>query len=519
MEHDWSLQRRDVLRAGVGATTLAALGSTASASETTDASYAPRGQIDVEGAAEVVVTPDGDAAFVAVGSGFVSVDVSDPVNPSVVGSAADLEGPDGDPVRQVLDVKYDDGQLLVPTAAQGASPRGFYLFDVSDPANPTRVGDWFPTPDHGNHNAALRDGVAYLTGGLVVDVVDVSGDSFERLAQWEPGDWNDDWSMLPNTVLHDLSVQGDRAYCAYWDAGVFVLDVSDPANPSFVARAGEYSLEEIEELSRQAYLEPGGNAHYVTVNEDATVLAEGGESWDLDAEDDTGGPSGITFYDISDETNPERVGYVDPPVSASNAYQGGTWTTSHNFELANDRLYASWYQGGVTVHDVSDPANPERVAWWAAPNDRAFWTAQVAVPGEFFVASSRGGGGMTGNIRDGLLTFPDAAGEMADAPAGVAWSEDALANQQPATTTADVETTQSTTAATTEETAAGTTEETAAGGSMDSTTSGDEASGDDSTTTGDDGSGSTPGFGVVAALAGLGVGASRLLRGRGDDDA
>jgi len=506
MEGDWSLRRRDVLRAGAGATAAAAFGSAASASESaTDAAYAPRGQVDVEGAAEVVVTPAGDTAFVAVGSGFVSVDVSDPAAPSVIGTAADLQSPDGERVRQVLDVKYDDGRLLVPTAAQGGGPRGFYLYDVTDPASPTQVGDWFPTPEHGNHNAVLHDGVAYLTGGYVLDVIDVSGESFERLGQWRPGDWNEEWSQLPNTVLHDLYVQGDRAYCAYWDAGAFVLDVSDPANPSFVGRAGEYSLEEIQELSRQAYLEPGGNAHYVTVNEDATLLAEGGESWDLDGADDAGGPSGITFYDVSDETSPERVGHVDPPVSTSNAYQGGTWTTSHNFELANDRLYASWYQGGVTVHDVSDPANPERVAWWAAPSDRAFWTARLATPGEFFVASSHAGAGMSGNVRGGLLTFPDAPGEMEEAPTGVAWSEEALASQQRATTTDAAGTTASTTARAT--TTAPTEEPTD-----------DETSGATSETT-EASSGSTPGFGVLAALAGLGVGASRLLRGRGDDDA
>jgi hypothetical protein len=514
MERDWSLQRRDVLRAGVGATTVAALGSAASASgTTTDAAYAPRGQVDIEGAAEVVTTPDGDTAFVAVGSGFVSVDVSDPASPSVIGSAAGLESPDGEGVREVLDVKYDDGRVLVPTGAQGGGPLGCYLYDVTDPANPTQVGDWFDT-GHGNHNAVLLDGVAYLTNGPVLDVVDVSGASFERLGQWRPGDWNEDWSRLPNTVLHDLSVQGNRAYCAYWDAGVFVLDVSDPANPAFVARAGEYSLEEIRDLSRQAYLEPGGNAHYVTVNEDATVLAEGGESWDLDAEDDTGGPSGITFYDVSDETSPERIGHVDPPVSISNAYQGGTWTTSHNFELANDRLYASWYQGGVTVHDVSNPAEPERLAWWAAPSDRAFWTAQLAVPGEFFLASSHAGGAMSGNVQAGLLTFPDAAGEMDEAPAGVAWAEEELTNQQPATTTSGTATTGSATATTaatggTRTTQSGTVETATSEvrTSQTRTTLSETPSAD----------GSTPGFGVVAALAGLGAGASRLLRGRDDD--
>jgi hypothetical protein len=522
MEHDpWSLQRRDVLRAGASATALASLGTTAGAArpgavdagetdatpQASTAAYAPRGQVDIDGAAEAVVTPDGETAFVAVGSGFVSVDVSDPANPTVVGEAAGLQSPDGEDVREVLDVKYDDGQLLVPTAAQGGGPRGFYLYDVSDPANPTQVGDWFARPENGIHNSALVDGVAYLTTGfaLEVDIVDVSGDSFERLATWEPGDWNEDWARPRNAPLHDLYVQDGVAYCAYWDAGVFLVDVSDPANPSFVSRVGEYTLEENLELSQAAYIEPGGNAHYVTVNEDATLLAEGGESWDIDPSDDSGGPSGITLYDVTDAANPERVGHVDPPVSRSNAYRGGTWTTSHNFELRNDRLYASWYQGGVSVHDVSDPANPERLAWWASPTERAFWTARVAKPGEFFVASSYESSAMSARATPGLLTFPDVAGEMAEKPSEVAWTREELAARTPTTTEP------TTTAAATTTTAAATT--TAATTAEPTTTTPDEAA----TTTADDASGSTPGFGVLAALAGLGVGAHRLLRGRDDD--
>lgn len=499
--------RRDVLRAGAGAMTAGALCAAGVSTVVADdaTAYAPRGVVDIDDAAEVVVTPEGDTAFVAVDSGVVSVDLSDPANPSVVGQATGLQSPDGSGVREVLDVKYDDGRVLVPTAAQGGGPRGFYVFDVSDPANPEQVGDWFPTPEHGNHNAAYVDDVAYLTGGLLVDIVDVSGDSFERLATWEPGDWNEDWARPPNTVLHDLSVQGEYAYCAYWDAGVFILDVSDPANPSFVARVGEYTLDEVNELSSQAYLEPGGNAHYVTVNEDATLMAEGGESWDLSADDDTGGPSGITFYDISDKANPEELGTVSPPVSASNAYRGGTWTTSHNFDIWNDRLYASWYQGGVSVHDVSDPANPERVSWWASPSERAFWTAELAKPGEFFVASSHPINGATG----GLLTFPDVAGEMDELPTEVAWSR------------AELEARQTTTAPTTEPPTGTTTEPTTAEPTTTESTTTSATTQPATTVVDEDVNNESPipGFGPVAAVGGLALGAARLFRGRGDGDA
>jgi hypothetical protein len=525
-ERSEPLSRRTVLRSAASAVALSAAGVAAGDSGGDDApvGFEPMGGVAVDGANEAVVSDDGETAFVAVGSGFATVDLGDPTNPTVLARVDGLEGPEGAAVKEVLDVKYDDGQVLVPTGAQGGGPLGFYLYDVTDPANPTQVGDWFPTPEHGNHNAVLNDGVVYLTAGWDLDIVDVSGESFERLSTWQPSDWKSEWREAQNKVLHDLYVQDDRAYCSYWDAGTFVLDVSDPANPSFVSRFGDYTLEEAKELSQGAYLEPKGNDHTVHVNDDATLLAEGAEAWDLERGDDSGGPGGVTLYDVSDETNPKRLSHIAPPESGDNRYQEGVWTTSHNFELHGDRLYASWYRGGVSVHDVSDPANPERIAWWADPAEREFWTARVGVEGEFFVGASTD----LHDAEPAVLTFPDdAGGRIPEVPEGVSWptagayptADDGEATTaQPTTTEATTAQPTTTEATTTQPTTTEATEETVAEGSTGSTTLDDEESDGESATGGESGSGSTPGFGVVAALAGLGVGAGRLLSGREDDD-
>lgn len=37
---------------------------------------------------------------------------------------------------------------------------------------------------------------------------------------------------------HDVYVQDGLAYNAFWDAGVVVLDVSDPTSPEFVTQLG-----------------------------------------------------------------------------------------------------------------------------------------------------------------------------------------------------------------------------------------------------------------------------------------
>jgi hypothetical protein len=277
---------------------------------------------------------------------------------------------------------------------------------------------------------------------------------------------------------HDLYVQDDRVYVALWDTGTWILDVSDPSNPEFVTRFGDHSMEELTGAGSQAAgLEPPGNSHYVQPNDDGSVVAVGKEAWDAN-NSGSGGPGGIHFWDVSDPSSPEEIAAIEPNEADNNAYDGGTWTTSHNFDWDGDRLYTSWYQDGVKLFDVSDPANPERLSWWRQPEETSFWTAQCAVQGDFFVATSLGTSLQNTDVA-GLFTFPDEAGEQENPPS--------LVPEDPSTMT--------TTA----------------------TDDGTESGGENGTDGGDDGDsdgGALAGFGVGAALAGLGLGA---LRYRGDD--
>ena len=94
---------------------------------------------------------------------------------------------------------------------------------------------------------------------------------------------------------------------------------------------------------------------------------------------------------MSDPANPTRLATIDPPPvpeGEAGTYFNGYWTTAHNFDVVGDYLYSSWYRGGVKVHDVSNPENPEELARWQDGENAEIWTAQAGVPGDFFVASS-----------------------------------------------------------------------------------------------------------------------------------
>lgn len=145
------------------------------------------------------------------------------------------------------------------------------------------------------------------------------------------------------------------------------------------------------------YLTAPGNAHYVQPSPDGDHVYVGAETVPKDVGvpdpgvDDYGG---ITVYDTSDLANPTEVTRIDPPVIDDDT---GKLFTSHNFDVSSNRLYTSWYHGGVHVYDVTDPANPVRRAGHD-PDGYAFWTAvrsRAFTVGGVYGSESDTAGGIT----------------------------------------------------------------------------------------------------------------------------
>lgn len=376
----------------------------------------PLGTVSIDDTRETVV---GDGvAYVATVDGFAAVDVADPTDMSVLAREQILADRETGPLSTVWDLHLDGDRLLVAGPANGGrSLRGFGYFDVSDPAAPERIAEH--ETDFYSHNCFLRDGIGYFTGGGIEGspLVIVDAESGEELARWSVREADERWAELPFGMvnLHDVWVDGGLAYLAYWDAGTWCLDVSDPTDPTLVSRVRGRPLDELLAIEdqRRERTEPPGNDHFVTVGDSGDLLGIGTESWAAGA-DSTGGPGGIDFYDVSDPSDPAPLGRIDPPPTPDPG-RGGVWTTAHNFELTGERCYASWYQGGVSVHDVSDPTEPvERYRWRDADRGK-FWTAQLVTPGGYFLGASIGAFASNtdaeeSSLASGLFAFPDPEG-------------------------------------------------------------------------------------------------------------
>ncbi|WP_396612143.1 LVIVD repeat-containing protein [Haloferax sp. S1W] len=327
----------------------------------------------VDGALEVVTQKN--FAYVATGGGLAVVDWRNKLKPSV---EVEMDVPGGG----VADVKVD-GDLLAISSQVGSTPSdiGTHFYDISDPTDPQFRGTWQELPA-GVHNHFLEGDLAYICREFPFDdsalkIVDVSDPTNPTLlSEWpEPGAFLREQATA---LVHDVYVQDGLAYISFWDAGCWVLDVSDPTNPVPVSsfsedpdwdeKLFEQDFENLEYLER-IFLPPG-NAHYAQPSPDGDLVFVGAETFpgaigvsDPD-EDDFGG---IKVFDTSDLSNPEFLTRIDPP-----SVDG--FRTSHNFDVTANRLDTSWYEGGVRVFDITDPADPALRASYD-PDGSSFWTA------------------------------------------------------------------------------------------------------------------------------------------------
>lgn len=307
-----------------------------------------------------------------------------------------------------VDIYVTKGHAYVVSVNMHARTGGLTVFNVADPAKPV-LARTVTLPGDSYWNGVWSKGDALYVasaarGVLVFDITDPAGPVFvkavpgsnmnvhtvfvegDRLYAMSPSPTSEtllfDIATPLEPVLltrftapggdttgypHDAFAYQGRLYINHWSLGYLILDVNDP--------------EHIRQLGKYQYSNQTSHANAVGTLNGRTIAFEGGESYDA-------------HLRVLDVTEPAKVVKLGE-------FRLRPQSSIHNMVLVGTRLYIAWYQEGVRVLDVSNPAEPRQLAYFNTFRETdfergySFYEGAIGmrVPGDgyvYVVDSSRG---------------------------------------------------------------------------------------------------------------------------------
>ncbi len=323
----------------------------------------PVGHSDLGGYGDAmhVQLKDGYAFVGHMGEAGTSiVDVRDPSDPRVVARIPAAPNTHAHKVQIQGDVMLTNRELIPRHSPP--HERGLAIHDVSDPVRPRRIG-WWSCGGLGVHRMTWWEGrYAYVTAGddqvekQFLVILDLSDPSRPREVGrwWFPGQrhgeeraWDDSWWVK----LHHAIVRDGIAYCSYWDQGIVLLDVRDPSAPSLIS-----------------HLQLGHDVQRAT----HTVCPLPGRDIAVTTEERipagcVGVAPNMRLVDFSNPSNPSVI--TTFPVPEGKFCDAGGRFGPHNVHepkpgslVDGTTVYATYFNAGLRVYDVSDAAAPVEIA-------------------------------------------------------------------------------------------------------------------------------------------------------------
>jgi hypothetical protein len=304
-------------------------------------------------------------------SGLVIFDVHDLAHPRKVGELRldagfepDIEVSD-DGNWAFWETQRFPTSVETPSPDPGANlPHGVDIIDLHDKADPKWAG-FYPVLPDGPHSITYANisgrnilflsvyafAYAYenvevpMAQRLVITELDTSvpgAATLKELATYaEPGA-----TGRPGLFPHDVSVQVHPfthralAYVGYWDVGMVILDVTDPAHPQHVSTYTDFGPASYGKVHMARAFPELIDGKHVTMVEPEVGGAK-----------DTGY---ITFVDTTDPAHPR---YLSSWLLPGNLTSQGLRFSPHYFDVLDGRACMASYHAGVWVIDVHDHAN------------------------------------------------------------------------------------------------------------------------------------------------------------------
>lgn len=271
-------------------------------------------------------------AITGVDNGTVFIDISDPINPVILGK---LPGHNGTSSLW-RDIKVYNNYAFIVSEAGG---HGMQIFDLTRLRNVVSAPETFTEDAHysgfgGAHNVVINETSGYAYG---VGTNNFSGgahfvniqDPLNPVAEggYDGSGYTHDAQVISYNGP-DTDYAGSEIYIGCNTDEVVIVDVTDKGNPQLISTIGYSNI---------------GYTHQGWITEDHTYFIAGDEF----DESNVGFNTRSVVFDFTDLDNPQfHFEYFGPAPSID-----------HNGYVKGDKFFLANYTAGVRVIDISDIAN------------------------------------------------------------------------------------------------------------------------------------------------------------------
>jgi hypothetical protein len=241
----------------------------------------------------------------------------------------------------------------VSNYAYVADAYGLQVIDISDPTNPTFIGN-YDTSDPA-YGLQVIGNYAYIANyGSGLKIIDISNPTNPTFI----GNYD------TSGDAHSLQVVGNYAYVADYGSGLQIIDISNPTNPTFI---GNYDTSghayDVQIVGNYAYLADYG-LQILNISNPATPTLVGSyytgyDSYGVQIVGNyayvADGSRGLKTIDITNPAAPTLVDYYDTSGFAVDV------------QVVGNYAYVADGDGGIKIVDVSDFNSPSAITLSVSP--------------------------------------------------------------------------------------------------------------------------------------------------------
>ena len=216
----------------------------------------------------------------------------------------------------------------------GVGNGGVHIVDLTNPSSPVLLG--VVDPAHGNGHPIIHEMLVFDQGGsrfLIENYNSISTTPLKVIDITNPAAPVFKWQFTPTGSgwVHNMHIRGNRMITSQYSGNrLEFYDLSNLATqpPTYITSIIGNSTN-----------------HSAWTSEDGNYLYSCRETLDGD----------LRVYDIHDPSQPVLIRSIRAGDLGINAI------CPHNPVVMGNKLYVAWYQAGLIVFDISNPTNPIRV--------------------------------------------------------------------------------------------------------------------------------------------------------------